>query len=256
MGVKTFLTIDDLQLHFEASKLVETTHGVSDTVYIVDDKYVLKVFEESSEETLQNEIDILELCGGLKVAKIEKKLFYIKDKPSLLYKKCDGKSLQTPTKDSIKQIGKFLKKFHNLTKNKKNTNIKLFEKSRLKSLIEQTSFKEFEEIFKSIKIDLKDDGIIHGDLFVDNAIFKNGDLSCVIDFSESCMGDFTFDLAVVAISWCRDDKEIKILLDSYGLDMELEDFKEYIKYGILYYSVTRYLNGRDYGELLMRIRCI
>jgi homoserine kinase type II len=256
LGIKTTLTKDDLKSFFEVSSLVETTHGVSDTVYIVDDRYVLKVFEEADEEVLQNEIDILNLCKNIQVARLKKEIFYVKGKVALLYKKCDGTTLLNPTTKSIKQIGKFLKKFHYLTKCKSNTNQNLFEKDRVFSLIEQIGLKKFKDIFESLNLELKDDGIIHGDLFVDNAIFKDQQLSCVIDFSESCVGDFYFDLAVVAVSWCKNDQEIMILLDAYGTNIELEYFKEYMKYALLYYSVTRYLDRRDYSELLERIQCI
>lgn len=253
MGIKTLISADDLKPYFEVSKLIETKHGVSDTVYIVDDKYVLKVFEEADEKTIQNEVELLKLCESLAVAKLQKELFYIKNKPSLLYKKCDGESLRKSDLGTIEQIGKFLKQFHKLTKNRSNTNIKLFEKNRLKKLIDQTDHQEFINIFNSLDIELKDDGIIHGDLFIDNAIFKNGRLSCVIDFSEACSGDFIFDLAVTALSWCRDDNDIEVLLRSYGTDIEIKSFKRYINYGVLYYSVTRYLDNRDYKELLGKI---
>ena len=66
-----------------------------------------------------------------------------------------------------------------------------------------------------MKINLNNDGIIHGDLFVDNAIFKDDKLTCVFDFSDSCNGDFLFDLAVVALSWCKDFIQVKQLLKAY-----------------------------------------
>lgn len=256
MGVKTILRKKDLQPYINCSTLTKTTYGVTDTVYIVDNIYILKLFENISEKTIQNEINLLKLLNNNLVPIIEKDIFYIKKKPALLYKKCDGYILDKSSKNNIKEIGKFLKEFHNITKEKTNSNIKLFDKYRLKYLIEKTNYKIFITIFNTIDIDLKNDGIIHGDLFIDNAIFKNDKLSCVIDFTNACVGDFIFDIAVVAQDWCNNDDDIQILLKSYEIDIKLEKFKEYIKYALLYYSVLRYIDNRDYKTLLERIRCI
>lgn len=257
MGVKTLVLKEDLKTFIEVENIYETKNGVSDTVYICDDKYVLKLFENSTEDIIQNEIDILDMIKELPCVKLDSTdIIHIKNKPCLIYKKCRGDILEKAEKEHIEQIGIFLNHLHKITKNKRCSNIKLFEKKRLKELISQTGYKPFNDIFEEININLKDDGIIHGDLFLDNALFKDNRLSCVIDFSEACSGDFLFDLAVAASAWCKNDKEIEYLLNSYGTKIESAQFKEYIKYALLYYSVTRYLDNRDYRELLERLKCI
>ena len=65
-------------------------------------------------------------------------------------------------------------------------------------------------------------------------------------------------LAVVATSWCfnnstLDVNKVQILLNNYGLVLKIEEFKEYIKYALLYYTTTRYLNNENYKELLKRL---
>ena len=134
----------------------------------------------------------------------------------------------------------------------------MFDKNSLKSVLLNRGLNILQNHFNSIKIELKNDGIIHGDIFPDNVKWKNNQLSGVYDFSEACNGDFIFDLAVVASSWCFDDnkpnyEKINTLLSSYGLQIQLDTFKEYIKYALVYYATTRYLNGRNYQELLNRL---
>ena len=254
VGVKTKLELEEIRAFFDVQKLTPTINGISDTVYILDDKYILKLFEDSSLESLDEEIRLLELCEDLPISKIVKKPFIIKNKPAMIYEKCSGKSLDKTSINSIEQIGRFLKEFHTITKNKSTSNIDLFEKSRVQKLIDKTGNNEFQKIFDTIDIELKNDGIIHGDLFMDNATFIDDKLSCVFDLNDTCNGDFIYDLAVVALSWCKDEKEYQILLESYGLDIKMDSFIKYIKYGMLYYSITRYLDGRDFESLLKRCK--
>jgi homoserine kinase type II len=258
MGIKRVVDIHDLQDIIQVGKILPTTDGASDTVYILDDKYILKIFENSHLNHLENEIHLLQLCNTLPVSKLVNNTIYsIQDKPALLYYKCDGQSITEVEEIHIKQIAFFLQQLHRTTSNVKSSNPQIFTKDYLQQLIVQTRYAPFQTIFNSLDdLSLSHDGIIHGDLFIDNALFENDTLSCVIDFSETCNGDFIFDLAVCAISWCTDEQEYQTLLDAYGSDLKLSVFKLYVKYALLYYSVTRYLNKRNYQELLERIECI
>jgi homoserine kinase type II len=253
MGVKTKIKKSDLPIKYQKYKLIKSKNGATDTVYFLDKKYVLKIFENNTKEHLQNELELLKLCKTLKVSQIKKKIFYIKNKPAFIYKKCNGSNLTQSTKKNIKQIAIFLKEFHKITRDKTNSNKKLFTKSRLKNIIDSRTNKEFLYIFNSLDIKLKNDGLIHGDIFLDNCNFKKNKLKCVYDFSDACVGDFIFDLAVIAQSWCKNDKDIKILLKYYGYKNSLKKFKNYMKYALLYYSVTRYLDNRNYKELLKKM---
>jgi len=107
-------------------------------------------------------------------------------------------------------------------------------------------------------IQLQNDGIIHGDLFLDNAKFEDDQLTGVYDFSEACNGDFLFDLAVVSLSWCFDKnkinkKKVNILINSYNDSIKYLQFIEYIKYALLYYATARYLNGNDHLSLCKKL---
>lgn len=253
MGVKTQITIDDLKPYIDVQNITPTVDGISDSVYILDDKYILKIFELATKEEIENELELISFCSDLKVSKVIGNIFIIQDKYALMYEKAKGKSLKEVSKNDIFQIGSFLKEFHKITKDKTSTNQQLFIKDELYKLIIKTNHQPFFTLFDEIDIKLKNDGIIHGDLFLDNATFFEGKLSCVFDFIQSCNGDFLFDLAVVAISWCSTKEEILYLLKSYEANISYENFLPYFKYAILYYSVTRFLEEKDFGDLWNKI---
>jgi homoserine kinase type II len=239
LGIKIKIIQNDLPLDYQKYKLIESKNGATDTVYFLDDKYVLKIFENSTKESVDNELKLLKLCKVLKISQVIQKIFYIQNKPTLIYKKSEGINLKVSTKNSIVQIAKFIKQFHIITKNKTNSNIQLFDKNRLKDMILTTKNKKFLDIFNSIDIEFQNDGIIHGDIFLDNCSFKNDKLQCVYDFADACVGDFVFDLAVIAQSWCKNDDDVLLLLNSYGYGKGVQRFKNYMKYALLYYSVNR-----------------
>ena len=250
MGVKLHITQEDLPLEFQKYKLLNSQDGISQTVYFLEDKYVVKIFEDTYIESLENELSLLKILKNLKVSQPIDKIFYLKNHPTLIYPKAKGQSLKNALNNHITQIGIFLSKLHNTTKNKTNSNMQLYTRSRLKNLVLKTKNQDFLNVFNNIDISLNDDGIIHGDLFMDNCSFYNDNLESVYDFCEACIGDFTFDLAVVALSWCKNDNDIKVLLKSYKYQNSFNIFKQYVEYARLYYSVTRFLNNIEYKELL------
>lgn len=253
MGVKTVVTLSDLPPSLEAKMLTPSTNGVMDSVYFLDDDRVVKIFESADAEAVEEELKLLAHCEALSVSKPLGEVFRIQSKPALIYRRCSGESLKCAGVDEVKQIGAFLRAFHRKTAERQSSNERLFEKSRLGQMIRETKSESFATIAKKINIALRNDGIIHGDLFLDNALFLEGKLSCVIDFTQACNGDFYFDLAVVALSWCDSDEKIEALLESYGATLTLDEFRPYREYATLFYSVNRYLNGGNYQELLEKL---
>ncbi|HIJ85131.1 MAG TPA: homoserine kinase [Magnetococcales bacterium] len=64
-------------------------------------------------------------------------------------------------------------------------------------------------------------GLCHADLFPDNTLFCDNQLTGIIDFYSSCHGPWLYDLAICLCSWCQDDlgkphpERIHALLESY-----------------------------------------
>lgn len=72
-------------------------------------------------------------------------------------------------------------------------------------------------------------GIIHGDLFYDNALFENDRLQGMIDFYNACTGYLLYDLAIVANDWCvnsdgsLDPVRLQALLAAYAAQRPFEE---------------------------------
>lgn len=253
MGVKTVVTLSDLPETLGVKTLIPSIDGVMDSVYFLDNDRVLKIFENANAEAVEEELKLLAYCESLSVSKPLGEVFRVRSKPALIYRRCSGKSLTCAEIDEIKQIGAFLRAFHRITVAQQSTNERLFEKSRLEQMIRKSDMEIFDKIYKKIALTLREDGVIHGDLFLDNALFENGELSCVIDFSQACNGDFLFDLAVAGLSWCDRKEKTEALLESYGATLTLDQFHPYREYATLFYCVNRYLNGGNYQELLEKL---
>lgn len=249
MGVKTKIDIKDITLDFDIKSLKETSSGVSHTVYILNDDYILKVFENDSFYNIESEIKLLKMIETLNVPKVLYNIT-LKGKNALIFTKGQGKSPAFVNLNQIEQIGFFMKQFHNITKNKTYKNKSIFGNSSLEKLLDKAQNNYFYKIYSNLDIKIKNDGIIHGDLFLDNVTFKDEKLTCVFDFSDACEGDFLFDLAVVGISWCKTKKELQYLLNTYDDTIDFEFFIEYLKYASLYYCVKRFLDNRDYDNIL------
>lgn len=269
MGIKIRISKKDLPLKYQNFNLIETTDGISDSVYLLNSKYVLKIFENGTKEQVLNECNLLTELKSLPIPQIVD-IFMMKNKVAAIYTQLEGESLESAEAVHIKQIALFLKQLHTkttslkLTSNKTNKyfkNTKLFEKKRLETMIINSSNKMLFQYFEKTNCTLKNNGIIHGDIFLDNVKFKSDKLTGVYDFIEACEGDFLFDLAVVAISWCfnnntLDKAKLKILIDNYDNKIEYIKFQEYIKYALLYYATTRYLNSNDYLSLIKKLEGI
>ena len=257
MGIKQTITKEELPVQYQKYSLIETQDGMTHSVYLLDDQYVVKIVENDELEALQNEQELLKKLKDLKTPQL---LDIVKKEEYILafYTQIEGVSYANPTLSHVEQIALFLKKFHTISKNRTSSNPKIYDNEYLKQLIIETKNSTLLNHFDNIDCQLKNDGIIHGDLFYDNAKFQKNTLSGVYDFIEACEGDFVFELAVVAISWCFENEILNkektvMLLDTYRLDIKYFDFKEYVKYALLYYVTTRYLDNRNYQELIKKL---
>jgi len=257
-----FIDIDsqDLPKKYREYNLTASKDGKSDSVFFLDNKYILKVFNSYTEEELENEQKLLDMLNYNKVSNILD-TFYIKNNQTIVYRYINGLSLKQIQNNHIIQIAIFLKNMHKLTKNKTSSNKQFFIKNNIENMIKQSNNVKLLKIYNSVTITLKNDGIIHGDLFTDNCKFKDNKLSGVYDFCEACNGDFVFDLAVIAMSWCYEKdylnkQKVLILMRAYGLKISYKKFLVYIKYALLYYTTSRYINNRDYKELYLKLKKI
>jgi homoserine kinase type II len=92
-------------------------------------------------------------------------------------------------------------------------------------------------------------GVIHGDLFADNLLFRGERLTSVLDFEAACRGKFIFDIATAVNALCFVDgryslDRFRYLLTGYEsvrtLSLaEWDAFPNELRYSSLRFTVTR-----------------
>lgn len=272
MGVLTKLSLKQINEltkidNIEFSCLKETLNGISDTTYELktkeNKKYIFKLFENLDCKEFEEQVFILKHLRTLEVPKVvlNSRLFY-KSKPACIFSFIEGEIAKTIEITHIEQIVSFLLKLHNIKIKPKTKNIYTKEYFlKMLNLVDKSLKEEFEKRYKVLKdIDLKPNGLIHGDLFPDNSKFKAEQLSGVYDFTQSCYGNIYFDLAVVIVSWCFkkfkfDFKLFYKALQTYSVKQKLtkKEIKSYLLFASLYYSLQRAVkNNGDYKEYLIK----
>ena len=114
---------------------------------------------------------------------------------------------------------------HQSTKKMKLTRKNSMGVRNLNPLLKSIRFKskKFTNVEKFLKNNFKDiktkwpknlpNGVIHGDLFIDNIFFKNNRLSGVIDFYFAANDYFMYEIAICVNALCFDKKKIKVCVE-------------------------------------------
>jgi homoserine kinase type II len=235
MAVFTELTEQELRTICQQFQLGELTSfagiaaGMENSNYFLHceqkeqiQSYVLTVFEELKATELPFYLTLLATLkeNGLAVAapiadKDGHFIFECRGKPAIICPKLNGGHPEQTTPRHCEAIGEFLGRFHLLTNtlNCKHPGIRSFD--WLNQLIEQSqtllSTEDLSAVLHCYKQFLEaaehklPQGVIHADLFRDNALFEAGKLSGVLDFYSASEMYYIFDLAVVINDWCRDN---------------------------------------------------
>ncbi len=260
MGIITKLKTDYIKLkikeyyNLNANYIYPTKNGISNNTYLIktDNKnYILKIYEYSSSKKVNNEIDLLKL---LKLKKLNvphvigyngKELIHLDNKPSVLFSYMEGRTIDKPNKNNIKQIALFLVKLHSINYNKKIDNI--YTTKRIEYYLRESGYNSMLKHIDSLNLIAKANVLIHGDLFMDNVRFNKNGLR-VFDFSDFCHGDLYFDIAVIGINWCFLDGSLnKNLLDKLintynsksSMVISLDVLLEWMRFACLYYGSQR-----------------
>jgi homoserine kinase type II len=121
-------------------------------------------------------------------------------------------------------------------------------------------------------------GIIHGDLFADNLLFRGEKLTAMLDFDAACRGKFIFDIATAVNALCFVDGNYSLDRFRYVLHgyesvrtlslAEWDAFPNELRYSSLRFTITRLhdfflrpVNGdqrvhKDFREFFERLRVL
>ena len=236
----------------EHVKLKKVNVGFTNTIYIVNDKYVVKICTNyNNEKSFEKEINFYksnvnnDLIPKLYYSNIEKK-----DVPYYyeIIEKVEGVSLynvwhtldEEQREKIIKQLCDAMKKFHNnigdsydWTKKTKDLFINLYEKAKTLNILNydesqllDNAYSRFDKYLESNEFVL-----IHNDLHFDNIIYNNGKIK-LIDFERSIYAPRDFELDIL---YRMIRKPWKFASEETEEYTKLEDYENIIKYIEKYY---------------------
>lgn len=243
MSVYTSLSLSQLKHLLGQYELGEIIHydgisdGIENTNYHVETSkghYILTIFEHYKHQELPYYLQLMaffrshHLLVPEAIADISQSFFTDwQSKPAALFNKLSGQSILQPNINHCQQIGTALGHLHTIGQqfplHKKNewdhhwaqqTGAKLLADSAMaglssddtRLLTDELSFQhDCQQKFHSKHSTLSlPQGVIHGDLFCDNALFANHQLSGIVDFYTACNDTLILDVAITANAWCLD----------------------------------------------------
>ena len=224
---------------FEIEKIVDfrgIKQGIENTNYLLksrNKKFILTIFEKRvSQKEIPFFMKLMDHLNNLKINcpkplknKSGNYLIRIKNKTACIVSFLDGKDKKKLSLKNCFDIGKTVAQIH-LSSRK----IKLYRKNSmgiksLNPLFNSVKFKskKFTNIEKFLKNNFEDikkkwpiglpNGIIHGDLFIDNIFFKSNKLSGIIDFYFAANDYFMYEIAICVNALCFEKKKSKFIIN-------------------------------------------
>ena len=294
--------IDDYGLvRLTASHAITT--GSVNSNYVLDTprgKHLLRIDEVKGELDVKREVDLLLFLrkAGFQCPQVlaDRKGRYYREvggKCVSLYRWIDGaiRPVDRLTTERLEQVGRLLAELHTIGKQYKKGIENRFSYDRIVELYAGVRDR-LPAYFKRIVRTLDDEveylhhyldtklprGIIHGDLFHDNLVFKGDKLVAMLDFEAAARGRYVFDLATAVNALCflheqYDLKRFEALMAGYEslrpLSLgEWDAFPNELRLSALRFTVTRlhdfYLHpveeaarvDKDFREFYERLRVL
>ena len=233
--------------------------GIENTNYIIvadDTKYILTIFEKRvKEQDLPYFCElILRLnklgfkCPRPLINKNKSLITDFKNKKLTILTFIEGKSKNILNPNDCKLIGVETAKLHKFTSSltiKRENSLSVKSWRKMFDGIKENCAKIHRDLPKLIEANLEDiesnwpenlpKGIIHADLFSDNIIFKNNEVSGIIDFTFSCNDFYAFEIAICFNALCFDGyknnlsfnvTKAKNFIEGYSSVRKLEDLEK------------------------------
>ncbi|CAM8288463.1 MULTISPECIES: homoserine kinase [Candidatus Methylopumilus] len=246
MSVYTSVNIKELKIWLQDYAFDDLTDyqgiksGITNTNYFLmtaHDRFVLTLFEKNTIEDLPYFVDLMShlathsfLCPKPILKKNGTALSILKNKPALIVTCLKGKEITNPEVNHCKAVGKSLAELHvksaNFVAQHQNTRDLSWIKKTAETLFNELPQDESkllrEEILYQEKQNYKlPKSTIHGDLFKDNVLFLNDEVSGFIDFYYACTDYLILDVAIAVNDWCVnsdgsfDESRLNAFLDAY-----------------------------------------
>lgn len=206
------------------------SEGIENTNYFVNSgtgqRWVLTVFENLPAEDLPYFCELTEFLANrnFKVPAPQRTLsdewmINVKSagsqiKQAVLVPRLSGKSEIEPSIDECKRVGAWLANMHLALQDfpierplERNLKWMHEQQQKLQGKMPEAEYAELAHYvcrYENYREQLQQcpQGTVHGDLFRDNVLFEQSEVSGVIDFYHACNASLIYDLAVVANDWC------------------------------------------------------
>ncbi len=229
--------------------------GIENTNYLLrskNKKFILTLFEKRvSKKEIPFFMKLMDKLNDSEIncPKPQKKkdggyLINIKNKTACIVSFLKGKDKKSLNYKNCHDVGKMIAKMHLSTKK-----INLYRKNSmgikyLNPLLNSIKFKskKFTNLEKFLKNNFKDlkmrwpknlpNGVIHGDLFIDNIFFKSNKLSGIIDFYFAANDYFMYEIAICINALCFDKKKSKFLINKDKIKNLIKGYEKIRKISI------------------------
>jgi homoserine kinase type II len=257
VSVFTRITRPQLDQFFSVYTLGEVisfegiTDGIDNTNYGVtttQGSFVLTLFESLTADELPHFLKLLTYLGknGLLCPSPQRDrqanfLRQLHGKPAAVFKRLSGTAIATPSILHCQEIGLQLASLHRCTQDYvfpiKSGNDLSWCKTVLDKIDAHLSAEDRELIDDELAYQAQygqaglPRGVIHADLFRDNALFVDDRFSGLLDFYSACTDTLLLDVAIAANDWCCDngivnDQKFAALLAAYESLRPLEALEE------------------------------
>jgi len=277
--------LKDFLAHYSLGELVHfegISVGIENTNYFVTTslgEFVLTIFETVDEHELPYFLDLMAYLAEHDFPSAHPLpddsghyMRYLKNKPAALVRKLNGKHIKQANLPQCREVGKALGHMHTVghqfTGQRDNQRGFDWWQSATKKVIhklpndQQTLLQNEIDFQNQHQHDALPRGVIHADLFRDNALFDGDKLTGIIDFYYACTDFLLYDVAITVNDWCvqdngeLDDERVTALIESYQTErplsqIEIDNWPTMLRAAALRFWLSRSLDWhfpRD-GEL-------
>jgi homoserine kinase type II len=266
-----FLYMFDLS---ELASFAPISTGIENSNYYVtlqdEQEFVLTIAEDIELHQVPFFNDLLQQVGsaGLPAPQPERTLdgmssTIFKGKPTWLFGRLPGEHVSNPTAQQCREIGRVLAQVHLATEKCRYQRANVYGSEWLNTAMASTGHRltttQQQKLTAAAEHYLQIErsplelprGIVHGDLFRDNALFQGEELTGVIDFYHACEDYLIQDVAIAINDWCMVDGELdsekhQALLDGYNevrqlIHTELEALPLFRRFAAMRFALTRLL---------------
>jgi homoserine kinase type II len=250
MGVKTELALCDANRLFAGYRfetIEATAHGIVDTTYVArteESRCIVKKYEEADAARIGEEHRLLRRFARCALT-VPRHL--ASSGEWHLYSCLEGEKVRIVRPVHLQSLGRALARMHRCNR-ARTCGRRLFDPEAITPKLRRLKEKRYGDYRRLRRLRdyrPRNEGVIHGDLFLDNVLFRGGNIG-FIDFIDAGEGGFAFDLGVAALAWALRGSGtgyLRLLLRSYNqlapTKVSFAELAEEIETAAAFYTLNR-----------------